>query len=175
MFTQGFEKTAMEKEAFLASTLGAIGGTAQRLGLAATKGISGFAKAQKTNRLTAFRGARGGAAGGKDLRAARAALGAKGPTGAPLLTGEALTAAQGKLKDATKAVAANKGAMSAKVVERHNRIMTKNPNLLGNMANKKPGFASRHPYLTAGAAFLGAKALMGNPEQPPPPPQIVQY
>ena len=35
----------------------------------------------------------------------------------------------------------------------------------------------KHPFMTAGATLLGAKALMGNDQQkaPPPPPQVIQY
>lgn len=66
---------------------------------------------------------------------------------------------------------------TAKAVERLQQMREKNPNLLQAMSRKKPGFVQRHPYLTAGAAFFGAKALMGGGEQQqqPPPPQVIQY
>lgn len=83
-----------------------------------------------------------------------------------------------KRQEANRILSYQKGLgnpTTPEAVARLQRMRSKNPNFLQNM-QKQTSWFRRHPYLTLGGAYLGAKMMMGGqPQPPPPPPQVVQY
>lgn len=130
MFTSGFEKTA-----FVAKAIGAVRGTAAKATKMVSKGVRSFVDRQRESGIEAYRKASTGKARkpGEGLYNSRARnLAAKGK--APGFS-EAQTLEKKTKQDI--------GARATRMQE-------------SAKANKK-SFAGKHPFLTAGGLYLGAR------------------
>lgn len=150
MFTQGFEKIAV-----LAPIVGRAAGYARRGVTGTVKGVKSFAAGQKQK----FRAGRG-AAYGRETRV----------PGEGLYSGQARRmAAAGRGPTASEGAAMHQKA-KAGVKERYSQMKD-------YQKSKKKSFASKHPFLTAGGLYLGARFAMGggDQQQSPPPgqPQVI--
>ena len=125
-FTSGFEKTA-----FIASALGAAGGTISKATKGTVKAVKGFASGQKAKGIESYRRASG--------------VGSKAAPGAGLA---ARRAPGGKV---TPEVA---GKARADLFARKDRADA-------SKQTKKPSWARKHPFLTAGGLYLGARTAFG--------------
>ena len=159
-FTNGFQKTSsLNKEAGPAKLIGQLGGLATRGGRAAAKGVSEFATAQRASRLSGYRGALTGKAnaGVGQLAADKAIQNVQKNN--PGIGFNALS-------DKATQISKDKGREALSRLDNMKKIKA---------TNSAP-FYKKHPYITAGGAFLAAKSLTsGEPQQPSQPPQVIQY
>ena len=158
-FTNGFLKTSsLNKEAGPAKLIGQIGGLATRGGRAAAKGISEFATAQRASRLSGYKGAlTGNTKGVGGLAADKAVQNVQKNNpgiGFNALSDKATQISKDKSKEA----------------------LSRLDNIKKIKSSNSAPFYKKHPYITAGGAFLAAKSLTsGEPQQPSQPPQVIQY
>lgn len=145
MFTQGFEKVA-----FLAPILGRAAGYAGRGAKGAVKGVKSFAAGQKQK----FRSGRA-AAYGREAR----------------VPGEGLYSGQ-----ARRMAAAGRGPTASEGVSMHQkaqaRVKERAARMQDYVKSKKKSFAARHPLMTAGGLYLGARYAMGGGDQQQQQPQM---
>lgn len=171
-FVNGFEKVAM-----IGRAIGTAAGATARAGKSTLKGISDFATKQRAGRISGYRGALSGKQGvGESLLNRRAIKQVDAQRAADVASRKFLPGPGGSDPTAknfasgvAKAKDSLKNSTKADVLARADKMEA------GRKARKSP-FYIRHPYMTAGGVFLGARALSkGDPQQPAQPPQVVQY
>jgi hypothetical protein len=149
MFTEGFEKTA-----FIGKAVGAIGGAAAKATESVAAGAKNFMAKQKAGRIASYRKWSG-----------------KGSKMAP---SEGLAA--GRARRATE-----KGGGGFTSHQNDVRETKARSDVFGKQTKKedavkaaKPSFARKHPFLTAGGLYLGARAAMsgGDKDKQQSPPTV---
>jgi hypothetical protein len=141
----------LEKTAGPARIIGQAGKVVDTAAQKATEGVKQFAKQQRRERLGGYRGKDVGS--GTLNRMQNKAQAAGKPTPSP--------ADQNKTKE--------------KIMSRFDKSQASGKQ---RAATAQCSFASRHPLLTAGGVYLGARAVMGGDDQKQqsqPPPQISYY
>lgn len=151
MFTEGFEKTALGVPS-PGKAIGTVRGALSRTGKAIKGSIGRYGKQETEKAIQAYRGQKS----------------------IPHETGTALYGARARKAQAAGKQAPNfkdslEGASQAKsdVYKRKTRMEE------SRVANK-PSFARKHPFLTAGGLYLGARAAMGGGDENKQQPQAYQ-
>ena len=160
-FVKGFRKVAAHSLANTsllktpARLLGMGARAAEDVGKGLQQSVKNLTVGQRTARLEGYRGASkpaiGAVAAQKDIQA----LKSKKPN-----------------MDSSKFEAKSQEISKQK----RNAVLARYDKMQQAKKTTGPGFIQRHPFLTAGGVYLGARAMSGGDEgQQAPPPQVVQY
>lgn len=135
MFTDGFLKTSA-----ILPALQTVRGTAARVADKTTKAVKGFVAGQKEKGIAAYRGAK---------------------RGTPRVAGETLynTRAAKMMKD--QRGPGSIGEMESHVQKAKQDVLSRAAKTKEYQKGKQKSFASKHPYITAGAMYLGARSAFG--------------
>lgn len=149
-FCCGFEKTS----ASIPGAIGAVRGTAAKVTKGISAGIKKFVGGQKAKGISSYRSASG--------------------VGSKMAPGEGLAAGRARRAQASGKGSFTPKANDARETKARSDVYARKTKVEDAKSGNKPSFARKHPFITAGALYLGTKsALSGGDKEQSQQPQYI--